>query len=70
MFIQVSIELFDIFHLYCVGLPGYTRQYGLKNADNKLQKLQDKKMTLLLEKFIKGGISSVMGEKYVVLDDN
>ena len=56
--------------MYCVSLPGYTGQCGLKYTDIKLQTLQDKDMILIIENIIRGGISSVMGEIYVKLDEN
>ena len=37
---------------------------------NKLQKLQDKDLILLIEKIIRGGIISVMGDRYVKSDEN
>ena len=64
-FIKVSVNKFDINPLYCVSLPGYTWQCGLKYTGKNLQTLQDKDMILLLEKNIRGGISSVMGDRYV-----
>ena len=51
-------------------LPGYTWECGLKYTDIKLQTLQDKDMILLLENNIRGGISSVMGDRYVKSDEN
>ena len=48
-FIKVSIVEFKINPLYCVSLPGYTWQCGLKYTRIKLQTLQDKDMKLLLE---------------------
>ena len=54
----------------CFCLPGYTRQCGLKYTDIKLQTLQDKNMILLLENNIRGGISSVMVDRYVKSDHN
>ena len=57
--------------MYCVlVLPGYTWECGLKYTNIKLQTLQDKDMILLLENNIRGGISSVMGDRYVKSDDN
>ena len=41
-FIKVSVTEFGINPLYCVRLPGYTWQCGLKYAGIKLQTLQDK----------------------------
>ena len=69
-FIKVSVGEFDINPLYCVSLPGYTWQCGLKYTGINLQTLQDKDMILLLENNIRGGISSVMGDRYIRSDDN
>ena len=68
--IKVSFNEFDINPLYCVSLPGYTWQCGLKYTGINLQTLQDKDMTLLLEKNIRGGLSSVMGDTYIQSDEN
>ena len=48
----------------------YTYQCALKNTEIKLQKLQDKDLVLLLENNIRGGISSIMGNRYVKSHDN
>ena len=48
-----------------MSLPGYTYQCALKYTDKKLQTLQDKDLILLLENNISGGLSSVMGDRYV-----
>ena len=69
-FIEVSVNEFEINPLYCVSLPGYTWQCGLKYTGINLQTLQDKDMILLLENNIRGGISSVMGDRYVQSDEN
>ena len=69
-FISTSYETFKINPLYCVSLPGYTWECGLKYTNIKLQTFQDKDMILLLENNIRGGISSVMGDRYVKSDDN
>ena len=69
-FIKVSIKEFEINPLYCVSLPGYTWECGLKHTNIKLQTLQDLNMILLIENNIRGGISSVMGDRYVKSDDN
>ena len=53
-----------------INYPGYTWQSGLKYARINLQTVQDKDMILLLENSIRGGISSVMGDRYVKSDDN
>ena len=69
-FIKVSVNEFGINPLYCVRLPGYTWQCGLKYTGINLQTLQDKDMILLLENNIRGGISFVMGDRYIKSDEN
>ena len=69
-FIKVSFNEFDINPLYCVSLPGYTWQCGLKYTGINLQTLQDKDMILLLGNNIREGISSVMGDRYIKSDVN
>ena len=56
--------------MYCVGLPGYTWECGLKYTGINLHTLQDKDLILTLENNIRGGISSVMGDRYVKSDEN
>ena len=67
---KVSFNEFGIIPLFCVSLPSYTWQCGLKYTGTNLRTLQDKDMILLLENNIRGGISSVMGERYVQSDEN
>ena len=69
-FLKVSTYEYGINPLYCVSLPGYTWLCGLKYTNIKLQTLQDKDMILLLENNIRGGISSVMGDRYIKSDGN
>ena len=64
-FVKVSFEEYGNNPLYCVSLPGYTYQCALKYTDIKLQTIQDKDLILLKESNIRGGISSVMGDRYV-----
>ena len=68
--IKASINEFKINPLYCVNLPGYTWQCGLKYTGINLQTLQDEDMILLLENIIRGGITYVMGVRYVRSDEN
>ena len=68
-FVKVSTEEYRINPLYCVSLPGYTCQCALKYTDIKLQTLQDKDLILLFENNIRGGISSVIGDRYVKSDE-
>ena len=67
-FIKVSQNEIGISPLYFVSLPGYTWACGLKYTNIRLQTLQDKEMILLLENGIRGGISGVMGDRYVKSD--
>ena len=55
--------------MYCVSLPGYTWECGLKYTVINLQTLQDKDSILTLENNIGGGISGVMGNRYVKSDE-
>ena len=63
--IKISVNEYGITPLYCVSLPGYTWQCGLKYTGINLETLQDKDMILLSENNIRGGISSIMGDRYV-----
>ena len=69
-FIKVSVNEFGINPLYCVSLPGYTWKCGLKYTGILLQTLQDKVLILTLNYINRGGISSVMGDRYVKSDEN
>ena len=69
-FIKVSVNDFKINPLYCVSLPGYTWECGLKFTGINLQTLQDKDLILTLQNNIRGGVSSVMGDRYVKSDEN
>ena len=69
-FIKISVNEFGINPLYCVTLPGYTWQCGLKYTGINLQNQQDKDMILLIENNIRGGISSVKGDRGVTSDEN
>ena len=68
--VKVSKEEYGSNPLYCVSLPSFTYQCALKYTDIKLQTLQDKDLILLIENIIRGGISSVMGDRYVKSDEN
>ena len=49
-----------------MSLPGYTWQCGLKYTGITLQTHQD--LSLAMENNIGGGISSIMGDRYVKSD--
>ena len=69
-FIRVSVNEFGFSPLYCVSLTPYTWQCALKYTGINLQTLQDKDKTFLLENNIRGGISSIMGDRYIKSDEN
>ena len=64
-FIKKSINKFGINPLNCVSLPDYTRPCALKYTGINIQSLQDKDLISTLENNIRGGINSVLGERYV-----
>ena len=68
--IKKIVNEYGINPLYCVSLPGYTWHGGLKYTGINLQTLPDKDKILLLDKNIRGGISSVMGDRHVISDEN
>ena len=69
-FIKVSVKKNGINPFYCVSLPGYTWQCGLKYTGINLQTRQNRDLILALENKIRGGISSVMGDRYIKSDVN
>ena len=69
-FIKISFEEYGIDPLYCLSLRGNSWHCGTKNTDINLQTLQDKDLILTLENNIRGGISSVMGDRYVDSNEN
>ena len=69
-FVKVSVNEFRINPLCCVSLPGYTWHCGLRYTGINLETLQDKDLILFLENNIRGGISSVMGDRYKQSDEN
>ena len=69
-FLTGSISDFNFNPMYYVFPPGFSRQCGLKYTNINLQTLQDKDMVLLSEKTIRGGLSIVMGDRYVKAEEN
>ena len=69
-FIKVSTKEYGINPFCCVSLPGYTYQCALKWTDIKLQTLQDKDLILTKGNNMRGGISSVKGDRYVKSNGN
>ena len=76
-FVESSTREYKIIPLYSYSLPGYTWKAGLKLTNIKLDFIKDtaklpsgKEILLLLENNIRGGISSVMGDRHVQSDEN
>ena len=53
-----------------MGLPGYTWQCEMKYTNVKLQTIQNRELIWILEDIIRGGMSSVMRDRYVKSADN
>ena len=68
-FIKTAIKEYKINPLYCYSLPGYTWNAGLLYTQIKLDYIKDKNLLLLLENNIRGGISSIMGDRFIKSDD-
>ena len=69
-FIKVSVNEFCINPIYCVSLLRHTWQCALKYTGKILRALQDKDIFSTVEYNIRGGISSVMGDRYVKSIEN
>ena len=69
-FVESSTREYNINPLYSYSLPGYTWKAGLKLTNIKLDFMHSKEFLLLLENNIRGGISSVMGDRHVQSDEN
>ena len=69
-FVESSTREHKINPLYSYSLPGYTWKAGLKLTNIKLDFIKDNELLLLLENNIRGGISSVMGDRHVQSDEN
>ena len=68
-FRKVSFNEFGFNPLYCVSLPGYTWQCCLNYTGINLHTLQDKALILTLGNNIRGGVSSIMGDRQVISDE-
>ena len=69
-FVESSTREYKINPLYSYSLPGYTWKAGLKLTNIELDYIKCKELLLLLENNIRGGISSVMGDRHVQSDEN
>ena len=69
-FVESSTREYKINPLYSYSLPGYTWKAGLKLTNIELDYIKCKELLLLLENNIRGGVSSVMGDRHVQSDEN
>ena len=69
-FVEKSTLEYGINPLYSYSLPGYTWKAGLKLTKIKLDYIKCKELLLLLENNIRGGISSVMGPRFIESNEN
>ena len=69
-FVESSTREYKVNPLFSYSLPGYTWKAGLKLTNTKLNFIKDKDLLLLLENNIRGGISSVMGDRTVESNEN
>ena len=70
-FVEKATFEYGINPSYSYSLPGYTWKAGLKFTIIKIDFKKDKDLLLLLlENNIRGGISSVMGPRYIESDEN
>ena len=69
-FVEKSTLEYGINPLYGYSLPGCTWKAGLKLTKIKLDFIKNKQLLLLLENNIRGGISSVMGPRFIESNEN
>ena len=70
IFVEKSTFEYSINPLCSYCRPGYTWKASLKITKNKLDFIKDNHLPLILENNIRGGISSVMGPRYIESDEN
>ena len=63
--IKISFEEHEINLLYSVILQGYIGSGGLKNTGMNLKNIKYRNLFFFLEKLVRGGVSSVMEDRYV-----
>ena len=63
-FRDVNLHHFGIDPCWCYSAPGLTWQAGLKYTGVNLELLTDSTMLMWFEKAIRGGVSSVCGDRY------
>ena len=69
-FVESSTREYKNNPLYSYSLPGFTWKAGLKLTIIKLDYIKCKELLLLLKNNLRGGVSSVMGDRHVQSDEN
>ena len=69
-FVWKRTLLYGINWFYSYSLPGFSWNSGLQFTKPELGYIQDKKLLLLIENNIRGGMSDVMGVRHVVSGPN
>ena len=69
-FIKKCLEYYKINPLYSYSAPGFTWKAFFKFSNTRIDYIKDHKLLLVLENNIRGGISGVMGDRYVKSDDS
>ena len=64
-FVKTRTEEYIISPLYSYSLPVHTWKVGLRLTKIALDHIKDKHLLLLLENNIRGGISTVLGYRYI-----
>ena len=69
-FIEKCKKFYKINPVYCYSSPGFTFKAFFKFSNTYIEYIKDHELLLLLENNIRGGISGVMGDRYVKSDEN
>ena len=69
-FIKKCKKFYKINPLYCYSAPGFTWKAFFKFSNTSVEYIKDHELLLLLENNIRGGISGVMGPRYLKSDEN
>ena len=64
-FVQISLNENDITPLFSYSLAGYTGKAGLKHTGAVLDTIRSKHLLLSSENNIRGGISTLLSDRYV-----
>ena len=69
-FIEKCKKFYGINPLYCYSAPGFTFKAFFKFSNMYIEYIKDHELLLLIENNIRGGISGIMGDRYIQSDEN